>query len=155
MTALFTCVNKYPTKEVKHEIASIGKSSSFFHLQRDVTHISVIACFPPRHLATPAPWEAKDNKVRADESPGVCRPGSSWDNSGYSWQRGGDSWHPSPQKGNHSFPQRPTQSYQMGTVFCHCLSRLEHSSPAFCDINFMLRAQQSQKNTEEPFTCEV
>lgn len=33
----------------------------------------------------------------------------------------------------------------MGTVFCHCLSRLEHSSPAFCDINFMLRAQQSQK----------
>lgn len=33
----------------------------------------------------------------------------------------------------------------MGTVFYHYLSRLEHSYSAFCDINFMLRAQQSQK----------
>lgn len=60
MTALFTCVNE-PTKEVKHKIDSIRKSSSFFHLQRDVTYISVFASFPPRHLATPVPQEANDN----------------------------------------------------------------------------------------------
>lgn len=54
MTALFTCVNK-PTKEVKHKTDSIRKSSSFFHLLRDVTYISVTASFPPRHLAAPVP----------------------------------------------------------------------------------------------------
>lgn len=92
MTTLFTCVNE-PTKEVKHKIDSIRKSSSFFHCQRDVTYISAIASFPPCHLAGPVPWEASDNKVRADESPDVCRPRSSWDNRGHSWQRGGDTHH--------------------------------------------------------------
>lgn len=44
MTALFTCVNE-PTKEVKHKMDRVRKSSSFFHLQRDVLYISVIPAF--------------------------------------------------------------------------------------------------------------
>lgn len=141
MTALFTCVNE-PTKEANHKIDSIRKSSSFFHLQRDVTYISVISSFLPRHLATPVPWEATK---WGQTEPWCVQASLPRDNPGHSWRPGAASWHPSSQKGNHSFTQRPAQSYQMGTVFCHCLSRLEHSSPDFCAINSMLRAQQSQK----------
>lgn len=76
MTALFTCVNE-PTKEAKHKMDSIRKSSSFFHLQRGVPYISVIASFPSRHLATPVPWEAKateQGQMRALVCAGLAPP---------------------------------------------------------------------------------
>lgn len=143
MTALFTCVNE-PTKEVKHKIDRVRKSSSFFHLQRDVPYISVIPAFLHVTWLPQCPERPRQHSKGRWE-PWCVQAPPSWDNPGHSWTRGGGSWHPSSQKGNHSFTQRPTQSHQMGTVFCHCLSRMENSSPAFCAINFMLRAQQSQK----------
>lgn len=131
-----------PPRRQTTRSTALGRATPFF-ISREMWLTAVL--LPAFLHVTWLPQSPGRQQSEGRQSPGVCRARSPRDNPGHSWQPGAASWHPSSQKGNHSFTQRPAQSHQMGTVFCHCLSRLEHSSPDFCAINSMLRAQQSQK----------
>lgn len=154
MTASFVCINE-PTKELKHKIDSIRKSSSFSHLQRDVTYISVIASFPLCHLATPVPWEANDNRERAEERPGVCRPRSSRDNRGYSRQRAGDRLTPIISERKPFVYSEANTKPPDGNSFLSLPIKPEAQLSSLLWHQFYAESTAVSKNTEEPFTCEV